>query len=225
MANIDPNRSSPEHNGLKKQNPGSNAPGVSLAQIRPSLESAALTAMATALRSYETELVKFASQVNLVSHADLPRLFNRHILPAVAMGAEIRLHPRARILDVGSGAGLPGIPLAITNPASHFVLVEARRRRANFLRHCVRQLRLPNVTVVHGRAEDLHSDLFDIALSRAVGGLQQLQVAVRHVVQPHGLFLTTQQSQGSSEPLDHVSKLHPSVLSTTIASRHRASCG
>jgi len=225
VADIAPGRPPSSATGVIDQDPGAGALRTRLSRLRPSLEPAALEAMAEALRSYEAELLRFATQVNLVSHADLSQLFNRHILPAVAIGTEIRLHPCARILDVGSGAGLPGIPLAITIPESQFVLVEARRRRANFLRHCVRQLRLPNATVVNGRAEELQGDPFEIALSRAVGGLKQLQVAVRHVMQPHGLFLATQQSHGSEESLDHVSKLHPSVSPVAVASIHRASCG
>ncbi len=180
---------------------------------------------ATALQVYTGELERFAPHVNLVSQADLPRIIPHHILPAVALGREIRLHPHRKILDVGSGGGLPGIPLAITLPESEFVLVEARRRRSNFLRHCVRHIPLHNVTVVNDRAEHLAEGAFDIALSRAVGGLQQLRDSIASIMCPHGLLLATQPADHLNAHIDHV--MHSSTLTTsqTLASLHIASCG
>ncbi len=177
------------------------------------------------LRSYAEALVKFAPHTNLVSVSDLDQLPGLHLIPALSMSQEIALHAHSRILDVGSGAGLPAIPLALVLPAGHFTLVEARRRRCNFLRHCVRTLALGNVKVLNTRVEDLEQGTFDIIMSRAVGGLRQLREAAALHLRPHGLYLTTQGPKTAGYAADHRAQTSPHGVPSTVVSLHRASCG
>lgn len=79
--------------------------------------------------------------------------------------------PKATVADVGSGAGFPGIPLAISRPDLSVALVEPRLKRAAFLRHVARTLPLPNVVVHEARIEDLEGQVFDTVATRAVGAL------------------------------------------------------
>ncbi len=75
-----------------------------------------------------------------------------------------------RVVDIGSGAGFPGLPLAIARPGVHVTLVEPRARRAAFLRHVLRTLRVANAAVVEARIEEVGGQTFDAATTRAVGG-------------------------------------------------------
>ena len=85
-----------------------------------------------------------------------------------------------RVLDLGSGAGLPGIPLAVALPELRFVLLDGNGKKARFCRHAVRELGLPNVEVVEGRAEGCApSSPFDAAVVRAVGSLARVRELVR----------------------------------------------
>lgn len=107
-----------------------------------------------------------------------------------------------RIADVGSGAGLPGLPLAVTLPEATFFLVESRRRRASFLRHAVRTLGMNNVQAIHGRVEQWRPQLpMDLVLSRAVTSLDHLQDLAVHCLAPHGLLLITRPPAKEDPPL------------------------
>lgn len=108
------------------------------------------------------------------------------------------LTPRIlRLLDLGSGAGIPGIPLKIVKPAYVLTLIEARRRRATFLTTVVRELALPNVQVLTGRAEFLikeHPNLeggFDAVVTRASGSLDQIAPLALKFLRPGGEFVAS----------------------------------
>ena len=112
----------------------------------------------------------------LVGPRERDRLWDRHILNSAAVGE--LLPAGARVADVGSGAGLPGIPLAIARPDLSVVLIEPLLRRTTFLSEAVNELGLPNVMVMRGRAEDrsVRAELgeFDAVTSRAVAALDKL---------------------------------------------------
>jgi 16S rRNA (guanine527-N7)-methyltransferase len=103
------------------------------------------------------------------------RLRERHILDALAL-AEVRApRPGERWADLGSGAGLPGLPLAASYPDTAFTLIDAQQRRLAWVAATAAQLRLSNVTTIHGRLEDLgrgpERERFDVATARALGPL------------------------------------------------------
>ena len=102
---------------------------------------------------------------NLTGIRDREELIDRHLVESLALKA---LVDGETVADIGSGGGLPGIPLAIVLPGCRFTLIESRRKRASFLRHAAATLALTNVAVAHSRAEDLEAPPFATVLARAV---------------------------------------------------------
>lgn len=95
-----------------------------------------------------------------------------------------------RYLDVGSGAGLPGIPLAIIHPEQHWVLLDKNSKKTRFLTQAVAELNLKNVEVIYSRCEDFHPAVcFDSILSRAFGTLRLFTEATAHLLCSEGLFI------------------------------------
>src|SRR5512132_3934737 len=118
-----------------------------------------------ALSSFEQLLGSVAVPRGMVGARDAARLWTRHILDSVRAASEIPLG--SRVADVGSGAGLPGVPLAVAVPNASFVLVEPRRSRAAYLESVGADLRLTNIEVRMARAERV-GDRFDAVVARAV---------------------------------------------------------
>ncbi len=120
------------------------------------------------LTRYVSLVESWASKVNLVSVRSRTELLERHVLDSLAPTR--LLGESRRIVDLGSGAGFPGIPLAIVaEPGREFVLIESRCRRATFLRLIAREIGLRGVAVLEGRAEDWRPPLaVDLVLARAV---------------------------------------------------------
>lgn len=108
----------------------------------------------------------------LIGPRETPRLWDRHVLNSAVVRELIE--PGARVADAGSGAGLPGIPLAIARPDIHMTLIEPMARRTAFLEMARDQLALANVAVVRGRAEDYQVDSCDAVTARAVAPMEKL---------------------------------------------------
>jgi 16S rRNA (guanine527-N7)-methyltransferase len=123
-------------------------------------------------RAYTNDLARRGEELGLIGPLELPRLWTRHIINS-ALPAP--LLPAGRVGDVGSGAGLPGLVLAIARPDSHLVLIEPMERRTDWLRHEAAELGLDNVTVVRARAEEAKLDEpLDQVTARAVTALSKL---------------------------------------------------
>lgn len=109
----------------------------------------------------------------LIGPREAPRLWERHLLNSAVLSEAVPLS--STVCDVGTGAGLPGLVLAIARPDLQVTLVEPLLRRTTFLQEVVDDLRLGHVSVVRGRAEDLHGQrTFDVVTSRAVAPLERL---------------------------------------------------
>jgi 16S rRNA (guanine527-N7)-methyltransferase len=109
-----------------------------------------------------------------------------------------------RLLDVGSGAGLPGIPLAIANPQQQWVLLDKNSKKTRFLVQVVAELKLNNVKVVHGRSEDFHPEqCFDSILSRALGTLCLFAETTKHLLCPDGRLIAMK-GKYPQEELDEI---------------------
>jgi 16S rRNA (guanine527-N7)-methyltransferase len=135
-----------------------------------------------ALAVYRTELVRWGERMNLVGSTE-PAAIARHFedslhgAPALPAGA--------RVADLGSGAGFPGLPIAIARPDLHVTLVEIREKRVAFLRHVVRALGLA-IEVVQTKLEAAPADGFDVALLRAVAPPEESAQIGRAWVRPEG---------------------------------------
>jgi 16S rRNA (guanine527-N7)-methyltransferase len=123
----------------------------------------------------------------LIGPREVPRLWDRHLLNC-AVVAELIDGRCQTLVDIGSGAGLPGIVLAMVRPEVHVTLLEPMERRCRFLSDCVAELGLANASVLRGRAEEV-SLRADVATARAVAPLDRLaEIAVR-LVRPGGMVL------------------------------------
>ncbi len=128
---------------------------------------------------YLTELLAWNKRVNLVSRRNADRIAVNHFLDSLSLLGEVHLPPGAALMDVGSGAGLPGLPLKIVRADISLVLVEATQKKALFLKHVTGLLGLPATQVLPSRAEELQDetsllDQFDVVVARAVASLEDL---------------------------------------------------
>lgn len=145
------------------------------------------SALADAER-YAQLLAGPAVERGLIGPHEVPRIWERHLLNSAAV-AELVPHP-CSLIDLGSGAGLPGIVLALLLPDVQVTLLEPMLRRVTFLQECVDELQLPNARVMRGRAEDLAGQLSaDVVTARAVAPLDRLAALALGLVRPGGLVL------------------------------------
>ena len=105
--------------------------------------------------------------INVISRKDMDAFDERHVLHSLALVKAMKFAPGSDVLDVGTGGGFPGIPLAIVYPEVNFVLCDSIGKKMKVVRAVVEALGLTNVTVHHGRAEDIKGQ-FDFVVSRAV---------------------------------------------------------
>ncbi len=136
-----------------------------------------------------TELLATEGVVRgLIGPREADRLWERHILNSAVLGEAIPVG--ASVCDIGTGAGLPGLVVAIARPDVAMTLVEPLLRRTTFLDEVVAELGLEHVTVVRGRAEDLHgAQTFDVVTSRAVAPLDRLLGWSMPLVSPTGALV------------------------------------
>lgn len=124
---------------------------------------------------------------NLTSITDIKMMVIRHVLDSLAILPYVQA---LRLVDVGSGGGFPGIPLAIAMPDQPITLLEAKSKKIQFLQYVCRELKLDKVSVVHSRAEHYQPKVpFDGILIRAVGPLACVWLQVKHLKHPQGYGL------------------------------------
>ena len=139
------------------------------------------------LLNYLTLLHKWNQAYNLTAVRDMKAMVTRHLLDSLAILPWLH---GTRILDVGTGAGLPGIPLAIARPDLHVVLLDSNGKKARFLQEAKRALALSNVDIVQTRVENYHpAQGFDTVTSRAFSDLQQMLVSTHHLIAKNGIWL------------------------------------
>jgi 16S rRNA (guanine527-N7)-methyltransferase len=143
------------------------------------------------LLEYMTLLLKWNRTYNLTAIRDPLSVVAHHLLDSLAVVPHLPLAAgSARLADAGSGAGLPGIPLAIAKPEWQITLAEANQKKAAFLRQAAIELNLSNVDVHEGRVEAWRPQpLFDAVISRAFAALQQFIAACRHLLAPGGVLV------------------------------------
>ncbi|HEX5420168.1 MAG TPA: 16S rRNA (guanine(527)-N(7))-methyltransferase RsmG [Gammaproteobacteria bacterium] len=191
------------------------AAGLAAADI--SLGAAELGSLA----DYLNLLRKWNRVYNLTGTRDFAELIDRHLVESLALAPLLR---GSSLVDVGSGAGFPGIPLAIAAPGRHFVLVESRAKRARFLRHAAGSLGLANVEVQQLRVEDFPGERpFDTLLARAVAPPAKLLELIWHLTAPGSLlvFLTSARLTAEWQVLAESHNLRPAPLEVPRLERSR----
>lgn len=150
------------------------------------------------IEAYAASLASDGLVRGLIGPREVPRLWERHLLNCAVLGDAIPAD--VSVCDLGSGAGLPGLVLAIARPDLSITLVEPLLRRTTYLEEVVVALGLDNVEVVRGRAEQLHGERrFDVVTSRAVAPLERLLGWSMPLVSPEGALVAMKGSSVTDE--------------------------
>jgi len=152
-----------------------------------SLQLAVSTAALAQLADYVGLLAKWSKVYNLTAVRQPQRMVTRHLLDSLAV---VPFLIEGSLLDVGTGAGLPGVPIAIARPDLAVTLLDANAKKLRFVRQAVAELRLGNVEVVQARMQEYQPGrAFDMVISRAVSSLEELYRQSRHLLAPRGRML------------------------------------
>lgn len=155
---------------------------------------------------YYNILIEWNSFMNLTAITDFDEVLKKHFTDSVSL---IRAIPdlgekRFKVIDVGTGAGFPGIPLKIVFPNISVVLLDSLNKRVNFLNEVISRLQLTDITAMHGRAEDFaqnkeYRESFDLCVSRAVANLATLSEYCLPFVKKNGRFISYKSEKVSEE--------------------------
>lgn len=145
------------------------------------------------LLAYVREFEKWNKAYNLSAVRDIRQMVARHLLDSLSVVpwfSTNKIFSATRVIDVGTGGGLPGIPLAIMFPEKHFTLLDSNGKKTRFLFHVKTLLGLTNVTVENRRVEEFQPEQkFDAVISRAFASLQDMTDGCAHMLAPGGIFL------------------------------------
>jgi 16S rRNA (guanine527-N7)-methyltransferase len=123
-------------------------------------------------------------KINVISRKDIDHLYLHHVLHSLAIGRYVKFKPGAAILDIGTGGGFPGIPLAILFPETEFTLIDGTLKKIKVVQAVTAALELKNVQALQTRAEEWKGKKFDFVVSRAVADLDQLYAWALRLLKP-----------------------------------------
>lgn len=144
-----------------------------------------------ALERYQKEIIYWNKKVNMISRKDEDHIWDRHLLHSLTLLKYLDIPQRARILDVGTGGGLPGIPIKIVRPDVKMLLVDSIGKKASMTNMFAQHTMLKDITTVNARVEELADDAhyraaFDVIISRAVASLDVLVSWIRPLLKKNG---------------------------------------
>ena len=149
------------------------------------------------MANYLSLMIKWNQVYNLTAIKDPKEMVIRHVLDSLVINDELK---GSRVLDVGTGAGLPGIPLAIINSEKHFSLLDSNSKKTRFLTQVVIELNIKNVEVINSRVENYSTDqCFDTVLTRAFASIGDMLLQTRHLCCRNGIFLAMKGSYPEEE--------------------------
>jgi len=155
------------------------------------------------LLDYLILIEKWNQVYNLTAIRDAEKMISVHLLDSLAVAPHI---DGPRVLDVGSGAGLPGIPLAIARPEFQVILLDSSQKKAAFLKQAVAELELKNASVVCERVETWRpAEKFDCIIARALGELAEFVALAKHLLAPAGVLAAMK----GVHPLAEIERLPP----------------
>jgi 16S rRNA (guanine527-N7)-methyltransferase len=169
---------------------------------------------------YKNELLQWNAKTNLISDNSSHEIINRHFLDSLSAVPFIA-KSGARIIDIGAGAGFPGIPLKIAQPDLEIYLLEANRKKVSFLKHMIRLLQLPRTYVLHDRAEHIiqqesWKEKFDFVISRAAFKLSELLPLCDFFLAPEGQLIALKGPNVDDEIKLCLKEANPSKISQLI---------
>lgn len=139
---------------------------------------------------YEQELSDWNQRMNLTATTDPREIAVKHILDSLTCFCAVSVDAGTRVLDVGTGAGLPGIPLAVVLPDRHFVLLDSSAKKIRFVTQAIAELGLANAQAVQSRVQDFRPvRLFDTVVSRAFASIASMVEAAAHLCSEQGRLL------------------------------------
>jgi len=172
------------------------ATGAELAALQRDAAALGLTLPAATLErllSYLVLLRKWNAAYNLTAVRDAAHMRTQHLADCLAVVSPLRRQigaaPSLRLLDVGSGGGLPGVVLALVEPAWHVTCVDTVGKKAAFIRQAAGELGLPNLQAVHARVEGMPGPLFDVITARAFSSLSDFVRLTRSLLAPGGVWM------------------------------------
>ncbi|MBM4426500.1 MAG: 16S rRNA (guanine(527)-N(7))-methyltransferase RsmG [Chloroflexi bacterium] len=156
------------------------------------------------LINYEKELLEWNQKFNLTAIRDVESIRIKHFLDSYSCVQAWKANPPHRLVDIGTGAGFPGIPLKIIYPTMHVTLVESVGKKAMFCQHVIQTLGLEGIEIIQTRAEDLgqnpaHRESYDWAVARAVAQLNILSEYLLPLVKVGGTMLAQKGESGPAE--------------------------
>lgn len=153
----------------------------------------------SSLFDYYKELFEWNRRINLISKSDKERFVKRHLLDSLSIERYIKIKKGDTLLDIGSGNGLPGIPIAIRFPESCVTLLEANRKKCVFIQHIIAKLQLTNVKLICDRFEKIYSDIdkFSVVFVRGVRVSSQMQRMLEFCLQKRGKLVLFVGKKGS----------------------------
>jgi 16S rRNA (guanine527-N7)-methyltransferase len=166
-------------------------------EVEPEAAEAIFGPQIKLARAYADLLAQDSDELGLLGPRELDKIWSRHILNSAVVAELVR--PGQIVADVGSGAGLPGLPMAIVAPETRFVLIEPMDRRSSWLQEVVAELNLDNVEVIRARAEDLEPGQFDVVTARAVAALDKLLRLCVPLLKPGGRVIALKGSKAPEE--------------------------
>ena len=153
-----------------------------------------LPAQLDAFELHQRELVAWNKRINLTAITAHDEIIVKHFLDSLSVAPILQSESTHSLIDIGSGAGFPGLPLKIVFPSLHITLLEATGKKVEFLKHIITQLKLSDARAIHGRAEELahdpaHREKYDAAVARAVADLATLLEYALPFVRVGGVFI------------------------------------